>query len=345
MVETLLDRPSAWTSSDGPESDVVFATRCRVSRNLSDFPFPHTSTDSDLEAVSERVLTAIETAGFKGVFMPWKKLGPSERLFFAEKWLAAKSSARHDRPGGLYVSEDLSTGIAINDENHVTVRSVASGLQPQDLWTTISALDDALGHNLTYAFSERLGFLTPSLRSAGTGLDCSVVMHLPSLEASGVRPQLAHLAGEARHGFAPAFRAGSEALADLFIVSNESTLGRSEEETVFHLKHLANDLIARERNERAERLSGARLQVEDRIGRALGQAQNARLLALDEGLRILSSLRLGIENGLREQYSYADIAETLVASQEAHLSLKCGHPYDDLMLNADRATLFRNRFA
>lgn len=345
MVETLLDKIAAWATAGGPDADVVLATQCRVSRNLSDFAYPHRCSREDKAAVEERVLAAIETHGYAGRYLPFEKLGPSERLFLAEKWLTGKPGPWTEEPGGVFLAEDLSSAITVNDENHVTIRAILPGLQPQELWATASMLDDGLGENLDYAFSNRLGFLTPSLRTVGTGVDVSATLHLPSLEASGARPEQERYAESNRHALEPVFPNGSQALGDLFMLSNTSTLGRSEDETMFHLKHVATELINRERGERAVRLDEARLQVEDRIGRALGLARNARLLASDEGLRILSSLRLGIENGLQDQFSYADIAEALVASQEAHLSLKCGHPYDDLMLNADRATLFRNRFA
>lgn len=345
MVETLLERMGSWVSGDGPEADVFLASSCRLARNLADFPFPQCCTEEESAAIEERVLSAIESLDLTGQYFPLHNLGDTEVRFLAERRMIGEDMVSRSGRRGLYVAEDMSLGIAVNDANHVTIRAFAAGLELQELWSRVSAIDDALAASLDYAFNDRLGFLASSLRDVGTGLQACTLLHLPSAIASGGLAKLAAQAEEKRHMLLPMFPGGKEALGDFFLLSNVSTLGRSEDEILFHLKHLSGELAQSERNERDARLRDARLQVEDRIGRALGLARNARLLAFDEGLRVLSSLRLGVANGLLDQYTYPNIADTFIASQDAHLALKSGHAHDELTLSACRADLFRARFA
>ena len=345
MIDTLLQRMGSWVSGEGPDSDVFLASVCRLARNLSDLPFPERSSDEELSAVEERVLSAIETLDIQGQYYPFHKLDRTEIQFLVERRVVSDSMLDASGARGVFLTQDGSIAFAINDGNHLTIRGFAAGNQLNEISARVAVFDDELAGGLDYAFTDRLGFLTPDLRDVGTGLHLGAILHLPSLEASGTLPEQAQHAESRRHAFVPLIADGKKALGDFFMVSNTSTLGRSEEETLFHLKHIALELAESERRERSARLSEARLQVEDRIWRALGVARNARLLAFAEGLRVLSSLRLGLANGLLDQLSYPDISDTFIASQDAHLSLKSGRSVDELTLNASRADLFRSRFA
>lgn len=345
MIQTLLQRMGNWVSNEGPDADVFLASFCRLSRNLSDLPFPDRCSEEELAAVEERVLSAIETLDIQGQYYPLHKLDPTEIRFLVERRVIGEEMRDASGARGVFLTQDGSIAFAINDMNHVTIRGFGAGYQLNEISARVAVFDDELAGGLDYAFTERLGFLTPDLRDVGTGLQVGAILHLPSLEASGALPEHARHAESRRHTFEPLIPDGKKALGDFFVVSNTSTLGRSEEETLFHLKHIALELAESERRERAARLNEARLQVEDRIWRALGVARNARLLAFAEGLRVLSSLRLGLANGLLDQFTYPDISDTFVASQDAHLTLKLGRSADELTLNASRADLFRTRFA
>jgi protein arginine kinase len=176
-------------------------------------------------------------------------------------------------------------------------------------------------------------------------LKAGMVLHLPGLAMAGDTARIGPELAESRHDFKPLLPSRNEALGDLYVIENACTLGRSEEETLFHLKHLAADLITRERDARARIASEAPMQVEDRVGRALGTARGARLLALDEALSVLSSLRLGVSQGMLEQFSIQRLNDVFLGCQNAHIEMKRGHECDELTLNIERADLFRARFA
>lgn len=268
-----------------------------------------------------------------------------EKRFLIERRLVSPTLLDSQGPCGVYIADDQSLSITVNDENHLTITGLASGLQPQEVWSRINLVDDTLAGALDFAFSDRLGYLTTSLRHVGTGFKAGVLLHMPGLVIANLMRPITEDAMAKRHTLENYPNQSRPASGDLFVLTNASTLGRSEEETIFHLKHLAAELIEKEKEARARVRSEAPLQLEDRVGRALGVAQHARLLASNEANSLLSSLRLGVSSGLLDQFSLQRINEVLITSQDAHIEMKSGHACDELQLSAERADLFRARFA
>ncbi len=347
MVETLLDKKAEWMAAAGPEADTAVYTRCRLHRNLADFPFPSQCTLDERRTIEERVSGAINSLNLlsAGAYFPLADLSVLERQFLVERRLVAPSFVESESHAGVYVSEDQGLSITINDENHITLTCIASGLQLNDAWSRMNLLDDMLAGTLDYAFGERLGYLTASVRDVGTGFRASVLLHLPGLNVANLLGPVAEDVATKRHWLEAFPEAARSAQGELHLLSHISTLGRSEEETLFHLKHLAGELIAKERDTRDHLRKDAPLQLEDRVGRALGVARHARLLASAEGNSLLSSLRLGVSAGMLDHFSLQHINEVFIASQNAHIEMKRGHSCDELQLSAGRADLFRARFA
>ncbi len=347
MVETLRDKKAEWMSASGAEADIAVYTRCRLHRNLADFPFPGQCTLDERRAVEERVSGAIEALNFlsTGAYFPIADLSSLERRFLVERRLVAPAFVETESPAGVYVSDDQGLSVTINDENHITITCIASGLQLNDAWSRMSLLDDMLAGMLDFAFSERLGYLTSSVRDVGTGFRAGVLLHLPGLNVANLLGPVTEEVATKRHWLESFPETARQAQGELHLLSHISTLGRSEEETLFHLKHLATELIAKERETRDHLRKDAPLQLEDRVGRALGVARHARLLATAEGNSLLSSLRLGVSGGMLDQFSLQLINEVFIASQNAHIEMKSGRLCDELQLSAERADLFRARFA
>ncbi len=354
MVETLLDKSAQWLTGNGPDADLVLCTECRLARNLADYPYPGQCTEEERAAIEERVVSAMDGLNLfaTGQYCSLIDLDPREAHFLAERRLISSDFAKAQGPRGVYISDDQSMSISVNDECHLTVRGLASGVQLQEVWARINLIDDTLAGVLDFAFNERLGYLTTSLGEVGTGLKARLLLHLPALsmmnEIADVQNEIADVQKELtskRHVMQNLYHPKNDTPGDLYIVTNTATLGRSEEETLFHAKHLAGEIIAKERDARTRLLSEAPMQLEDRVGRALGLAQRARLLAFDEALRVLSSLRLGVSNALLEQYSVSCLNELFMAAQNGHIEMKCGRDCDELTLSTERASLFRSRLA
>ena len=347
MVETLLDKKAEWLTAAGTEADVAVYTRCRLHRNLADFPFPGQCTLDERRAVEERVSSALEGLNLlsTGAYFPIADLSALERRFLVERRLVAPTFVETEAPAGVYVSDDQGLTISINDENHITITCIASGLQLQDAWSRMSLLDDMLAGTLDYAFSERLGYLTSSVRDVGTGFRASVLLHFPGLNVANLLSAVTEDVAMKRHWLESFPEAARAAQGELHLLRHITNHGRTDEETLFHLKHLAGELITKERETRDQLRNDAPLQIEDRVGRALGVARHARLLATAEGNSLLSSLRLGVSSGMLDQFSLQLINEVFIASQNAHIEMRSGRICDELQLSAERADLLRASFA
>ncbi len=346
MVETLLDRQAAWLSGNKADADIVVNTQCRLVRNLADFPFPKQCSNDERRSVETRVLSVLESLNMlsNGKFWSMEHMDQAEARFLAERRLIPESLVRAEGPRGVYAADDQSMSVAVNAENHVTIQALAAGQQLQTVWTRINVVDDTLASLLDYAFNDRLGFLTTSVGDLGTGLRIEVILHLPALAMRGEISDIETSARDRRHRVESVFRSKSGALGDLFRLTNASTLGRSEDELIFHVKHLAAEIVGRERESRQRLKSEMPVQLEDRVWRAVGVARGARLLSSAEALDTLSSLRFGVAEGHLDQYTLAQINEALVVSQNAHIELRRGHECDELTMNTERADFFRARF-
>jgi protein arginine kinase len=379
MVEALLDRLPRWLAGDGPESGIVLATRVALERNLADFPFPGRCGESDLAVVEERAQTAFESIHLlrQGQYFPLKGSDRRENRLLVERRLTTERHVDRRGPRGLYVSDDQCVSILVNEVNHVRIQVMASGLNLQKAWARATALDDALAGMLDYAFDSRFGYLTASLTTVGTGLGAHVMLHLPALAAQNrivemeqelrsqyhglggvlenpgkVRGEASGSSGETEEEPRSQYQtvqggAGNvgDAPGDLYELSNLSTLGRSEEEILFHVRHRANEVIRAEKEARRELLDEQQLTLEDRIYRAANIVHAVRLLEFDEAAGLLSSLRMGLTLGLLDSFTVRQLNETLIACQRGHLEAKTAQPCDDLTLSAERAELFRARFS
>lgn len=319
-----------------------------------------------------------------GAYYPIAGLTPKEARFLVERRLIIPQMLLAGEARGVYVAEDQRFSIMINGPDHLCLRAQTSGLQPQEAWARLNLMDDTLTGLLDFAFDRRLGYLTSGLAYTGTGLKVGILLHLPCLReldrveaaAGRVRNQRFGLFGvkagfdeptrvrrasrsttsEVRHSRSPLQESlcsnmdGAvsghirEGLGDLFLLVNESSLGIAEEEIVFHIRHLAEELIEDEGAARHVLMHDRPAQMEDRVGRARGVAAGARLLSFGEGLDLLSSIRLGLAAGLVHEHPVQELNELLLRSQRAHLELAAGHECDELALTVERANLFRSRF-
>lgn len=347
MIETLLDRPVEWLSGQGTDADYAIGCRVRLQRNLADFPFPSRCVEGEKRSIEERVVNVLENLNLTatGVYWSLGDLDGREIRFLTECYLISPEFVEGEGPRGVYIADDLSFSIAVNDDNHLLISALGSGLELQETWARVNLIDDMLSGALDFAFSERLGYLTTSVGNLGTGLTTGVILHLPALKMiKNITPTL-DLAREKRHLLLEMYGPRGEAHGDLYRLANLSTLGRSEEEINYHVKHVTTAIIDMEREARDRLMAEAPLQLEDRIGRALGLARGARLLAFNEALSVLSSLRLGLSLGKQDHLSLRDLNEVFVASRNAHLQMKYGHDCDELTLSSERAELLRARFS
>jgi len=290
---------------------------------------------------------AIETAGLlaSGSYVTLTELHVRELRMLIERQLITRQLIESRGPRGVFIANDQSFSIMVNERDHLRITAVAGGLQPDEVLLALNNVDDALALALDFAYHEKRGYLTSSLDEVGTGFKLTAVLHLPALSNNKRIFDVEQNARVDHHTFDGVFDGITDAPGDLYALTNRATLGRSEGEVAFHLRALANTILQQEREARAALNGDTVITLADRVGRALGIARGARLLDFREGLSLLSSLRLGIATGQVDALPYTGIDEVLLTGQPAHLECKVGAVCDDLTLSIARADLFRKRFS
>lgn len=290
-----------WIRGHGPHSDVVISTRARLARSLEAYPFPARSSGEDLTMVVREVTDASLSlnARFPGLrVISMDKLDPEESAFLLDAHVVSFEQTE-GRPGAAVILEPNATlSIMVNEEDHLRIQVLKSGLAASEAWELADWVDDALGSKLGYGYSERYGFLTASVSNVGTGLRLSAMMHLAGLALMNrVASQLraAYDLGVSVRGM---FGEGSRSVGDLYQVSNEVTLGLGEKEIVQRVDSVARYLLDEELEARKELLGSERNRLLEMASKSLSVLQHARSIAPEKAIMLMSPIRLAATVGL-----------------------------------------------
>ena len=346
MIESMLQSPAQWLDGMGNDPEIVLSTQCRLVRNLTDFPFPRQCAPDEKKSIETNILGVMSSMNWLsgGQYYSLPEIDELEAQALSERKLISSGLISAMGARGVYVREDQSFSLSINDSDHLVLVGLGSGQQLQEVWNQISLADDTLAGILDFAFDKKRGFLTSHLSDTGTGLKLSAVLHLPGMT---MKNSIAHFLQLSDDGFqvTPEYLSGSSASGDLYRISSTGALGQAEMEMTYHFVQAIDALIMLEREAQKDFIEGKSVQLDDRIERALGLARSARLLAFDEALGVLSSLRLGVTCGLLKGYALGTLNEIGIIAQNAHLQLSLTDACDDNNCSMQRAHLFRERFA
>lgn len=333
-----------WLDGSGPSSDVVLSTRVRLARNLKEVPFTHRAREEQLAMVYSSVVSAVRKtpALVSSSALQMRELTPLDRQFLVERHLISHDLADNGRLRGLLLVPDESVSAMVNEEDHLRLQALASGFQLRSAWESVNAIDDELGQDLDYAFSEDLGYLTACPTNAGTGMRASVLIHLPSLvltkQISRVLQGITQV-GLAVRGF---YGEGSQIMGNFFQISNQTTLGQSEKETIESLERVTRQIIEYEQRARDELLKDARVQIEDKIWRAYGALKHSRVISSSEVVNLSSAVRFGVALQIEGLASVRTLNELLIRTQPAHIQLAAGQELEQRERNVIRANYVRS---
>jgi protein arginine kinase len=248
-----------------------------------------------------------------------KEIPALDKEILFERHLISQELAQQDDSCGVFVTSDECLSIMVNEEDHIRIQSLQSGLNLQEAWRMADEIDDLLEDKLSYAFSSKLGYLTSCPSNVGTGLRASVMLHLPGLvlmeEMDPVINGISKI-GLAVRGM---WGEGTEAAGNMFQISNQFTLGRRESEIIGHLEQIVMELIEHENNARARLMNEKKLLVKDHVERAYGVLSKAMLMSSGEALNLLSTLRLGLDLGIVDRFSSRELDTLFISIQPAHL--------------------------
>ena len=328
---TIPDYGLSWLEASGDHSDIVLSTRVRLARNLQGHAFGVRARINDRQAVLgnfKEILASSESLT-KGTLLEMKDLGPRARRILLERRLVTSDllgKTDSDPPAGaaVHFSHRDPLSVMVNEEDHLRVQSLLSGLRIQESWEIVDSLDEELGQELPYAFHHEFGFLTSCPTNVGSGLRASVFMHLPGLVLTKEIGKVLQGLTQVGLTFRGLYGEGSEVVGNFFQVSNQTTLGKSEEDLVDHLDKIVRQVIQYEVQARQVLLRDARSVTEDKIWRAYGLLRYARALSFEELMNLLSGVRLGLSLKLLPGLRVYTLNKMMIFTQSAHLEQAVG---------------------
>ena len=344
-IDALFSQPVCWLMDNGPEDDIAISSRIRLARNLSTEPFPVRSDDVTLCGIRDSVFGALgksalmkesETCEFKV-----DELSELDRRFLLERHLISREFLNPRRGSGLVTNREQGVFVMINEEDHLRLQILAPGFQLNEIWRRINSLDDELSIELPFAFDKTFGYLTSCPTNLGTGLRASVMLHLPGLVLTNqiqAVVQGVNKLGLAVRGF---YGEGSQTLGNLYQISNQSTLGESEEQIIRRLVSVITQIIAHEKKARALLLANRQNHLLNHIGRAYGLLRHSYIISGDESLNSLSALRLGVDLNMFQSVNIHTVNELFLLVQAAHLQKYEGRELDQENRDVVRAALLR----
>ena len=325
---------------------VALSTRIRLARNLCDFPFPGRAETSQRREVLTKCLSVLkDLRGMTGgVSSEMDDLSDLDKQILVEQHLISPELSQADDGAGLILSKDRSCCVMINEEDHLRIQVLRNGLNFGSVWKKANTLDLGLDTNLSYAYDNELGFLTACPTNLGTGLRASVMMHLPGLVMSKNMDKVINAVNQLGIAVRGIFGEGSDASGSVFQISNQQTLGESEEDILNRLDKTLGRLVEQELNARAKLLDESREQVFDKIGRALGCLRGAWIIQSSESMDHLSLVRLAADLGFLPE-KYRGIADRLMMEiQPGHVQLSVGRAVDPDERDVLRAQILREEF-
>ncbi len=348
MTDILNRTYVTWMDAVGPESDIVISTRVRLARNLRGLPFPHLLDENTGKRSMQKIRDALPKNG-RGIFqgmelVAMSQLSPLDRSILMEKHLISPEHAETNSPHrGVVVNHDGSIAIMVNEEDHLRIQCLLSGLQINQAYQYAQTVDDKLEETLDYAFDSRRGYLTACPTNVGTGMRTSVMLHLPATVMTNQINSLVQNITQFGLTVRGMYGEGTEATGRLYQVSNQVTLGQTEEDIINNLWTVVLQIVEQERHLRDRLIKEMKYQLEDRIMRSFGVLTNARMITSNEALALLSDVRMGMDMGLVPRVNRQVLNELIVAIRPAHLQRAAGREMDPVERDLKRAEIIREK--
>lgn len=336
-----------WLEGNEAESDIVISSRIRLARNIEHINFPQMISDSQAQDIVHQINNAVINSNtvLSRDFTLNKvdKIAPIDRKILVEKHIISPSLIEHPSRSAFLLRNDEKVTIMINEEDHIRIQVLLPGLNLEAGWDLCSKIDDVLEENIKYAFDEQFGYLTSCPTNVGTGLRASVMIHLPGLVLTGYINKVLQAVSQIGITVRGLYGEGTEAMGNIFQISNQTTLGETEEEIIQKLRNVVLQIMYKERESREKLLSGSKTEVEDRIYRSLGLLQNARIMTSKESMKLLSDVRMGVEMGIIKDIKPREINQLMIITQPANIQKYAHSDLTTQERDIKRADLIREK--
>ena len=342
---SVMTTPGEWLRGEGPHHQIVISSRIRLARNLRNHAFPGWAKKAERIAILDLIRPRVEQlAEMQDSFAEsLQDLSALERQVLVERHLISREHAAKGVGSAVVMNRRQTLSVMINEEDHLRMQSIRSGLQLKQAFKLVDKIDSALEEKLQFAYDPRLGYLTACPTNVGTGMRASAMLHLPGLVLSELINQVIQAVSKIGLAVRGLYGEGTEAMGNLFQISNQTTLGEKEEDIINRLSKVIETIIEKEHDARQILLQKKPSTLWDQIGRAYGVLTYAHAMASKEALNLLSIIKLGIDLGAFAPDHRLSIDELFIDTQPAHLQ-KCS----EQKLNAEerdylRAQIIRDR--
>ncbi len=347
MFDTMVKKPAGWINGEGEESSVVLSSRIRLARNIAGIKFPNSAEPETREKLLQLFDSAVAKSEFlqDGSFFRTSGMDRTNSSFLVERHLISPTMLDHLDGSGVYIATSEQVSIMVNEEDHLRIQALTSGLEMDRTMELASQYDNEVGRLLEYDYDSDFGFLTACPTNVGTGLRASVLIHLPGLVLTREIEKVIHKVtkmGLIVRGF---YGEGTDVLGNLFQISNQTTLGQSENDILEAIERVTRTIIADEATARNRLKEEAYDQISDKIWRAYGILKHARVLSSEEVMNLLSAVRLGLAMGIIDMINIATINDILLLSQPAHLMKYYGEEMDVDRRDIVRAEMVREKLS
>ena len=310
-----------WLRGEGPHHQIVISSRVRFARNLRDRAFPGWAKKAERTAILDLIRPRVEELlemqdSFSELL---QDLSALEKQVLVERHLISREHAAKGVGSAVVMNRRQTLSIMINEEDHLRMQSIRSGLQLKQAFKLVDKVDSALESKLEFAYDQRLGYLTACPTNVGTGMRASAMLHLPGLVLSELINQVIQAVSKIGLAVRGLYGEGTEAMGNLFQISNQTTLGEKEDEIVSRLTKVIETIIGKEHDARQVLIQKKSNTLWDQIGRAYGVLTYAHAMSSKEALNLLSIIKLGVDLGTFPEDRRLPIDELFIDTQPAHL--------------------------
>lgn len=345
LFKTLINHPADWMQGSGPHSEIVMTSRVRLARNLRGFSFPGYSQEHqrvELMNLARPVVEALPEMK-DGYHEEYAAVSKIRKQVLVERHLVSREHAARAQGCAVVVDRKQNLSIMINEEDHFRIQGIRPGLNLRSAWQLVDKVDSEIEAALPYAFDEKLGYLTACPTNLGTGMRASVMLHLPALALTDQINPVIKAVGKIGLAVRGLYGEGTEALGNLFQISNQHTLGEKEGEIIAQIEKIIESVVSHETNARQKLIEENPTMLCDQVGRAFAILRHAYILTSKEALNLLSMLRLGADLDLIPDCDRSLLDMLLLEIQPAHLQLRAARELSPEERDVRRAEITRAR--
>lgn len=348
-LDELARTTGEWLKGTGPEADIVISSRLRLARNLADFPFCSRASElerREIDQILRRSIDDIRLDGRGGLdYFDVSNLGNLDRQFLVERQLISREHAEGKGSRGVAIAPGEDVSLMCNEEDHLRIQVLRSGYAIRECWELVDQVDDHVESQVRYAFSEEFGYLTACPTNVGTGIRASVMLHLPALVMTKQIEKIFRALQKIQLAVRGLYGEGSQASGDFYQISNNITLGKTENDIIGNIEVVVPQIIQYERAARRELVKESKQTLHDRVSRAYGILRNAQTISSEETMHLLSSVRMGVNLKLIDDVPIDTVNDLFIHTQPAHLQKLEGQALASEQRNIARASYLRRRLA